>query len=290
MSKPKYATGQISINLVPLGMLAMKPDWSPRYDYGDMRTLGASIKEQGVIMPLLVSKDKDGVLNVVDGGRRFKALKNLQSKGMKFDDVPVVLVKPGESDADLMFRFIHAAAKPLLPYEEAGAYARIQEISQGEADIPFIAARTGRSQAYVKDRLSLLKAVPTIVSKLKKGEISLAAVQRIVKVADEDAEKQNELLDKEMEDKGSTKEDVQDQKEETYIKRVKLKRENLRRERPENRITLKAARAHLADIVDAYSDLIQARLPINSNNRYWKALQKELNKARALKGEGALKV
>ena len=46
-------------------------------------------------------------------------------------------------------------------------------------DIAVIAAKVGRSQAYVKERLSLLKAVPNVADKLKKGpaKSSLMKVQ-----------------------------------------------------------------------------------------------------------------
>ena len=291
MSKPKYSLGQITVNLVGLDMLVEKKGWCPRYDFGDMKTLTNSIREHGVIQPLFVHRNKEGLFEVLNGYRRLRALKNIKKSGKEAIEVPIVQTKQNDVEADWLLRCFAEAGKPYLPYEEAGIFSRLQEMSQGEFEISAIARSIGKSQAYVKDRLSLIKAVPTVVAMLKKGEVSLAAVQRIVKVADTDEDKQALLLEQEMKNKGATQEALEEHKKEEGIKRVRLRRDNIKEEnRGHNRLWLKMSKTLLADASDAYAELIQARLPINNNNKYWKRMQKVMGEIRNLKKEGVLKV
>lgn len=286
MTKPVYAEKQTALNHVKVEKLMEKPGWSPRYDYGNMKALKASILYSGVQVPLVVQRTTKGELHITDGHRRYRAVLSLADKG-KDILIPIILTDKNDTDTSLMIKFIATASCPLQPYEEAVAFSRLAEWGM---DVAGISSALGLTNSYVTDRMNLVMAVPSVVDQLKKGELPLATVQRIVKMSDGDNEKQDELLKKELADKGALKEEEEQVKEENKVKRIKLKRENLKNKRQEKRLTLKQAKVFLSDIVDSYSDMVQARMPLNKQNKHWKQLQNNIVQVRNLKKEGVLKI
>lgn len=286
MTKPVYAEKQTALNHVKAEKLMEKPDWSPRYDYGDMKGLKSSIESLGVQVPLIVQRTPKGELYIINGHRRYRAVLSLAEKG-KDILIPITLTDKEDTDTSLMIKFLATVTYSLQPYEEAVAFLKLMDWG---ATAKEVASSLGVTVAYVTDRLKLIQAVPSVIEQLKKGELPLATVQRIVTMAAGDKEKQEELLQKELVDKGALKDEQEQAKEEAQVNRVRLKRENIKNKREENRLTLKQAKSYLLDIVDSYSDMVQSRLPINKQNKHWKKMQNHIIQVRNLKKEGVLRL
>lgn len=136
---------------------AVEPNpYQPRKRFGEeeLEELAASVREKGVLTPLLVSKTEKGY-RLIAGERRWRAA---QRAGL--ERVPVVVREssPAESLELALIENIHR--KDLNPIEEATAFQRLMEdteITQEE-----LAKRLGKDRTTVTNTLRLLKLPRTI--------------------------------------------------------------------------------------------------------------------------------
>jgi len=128
-----------------------------------LSSLIESIKEAGIIQPLLVrtvSKDK---YELVAGFRRFNAAKYAGIKSIP------VLISDIDKEDRIEFQLIeNLQRKDLNPIDEALAYKDLGE-EYKPADIMVI---TGKSEYHIKKMLSLLNLAPEVKEMIKKGELS----------------------------------------------------------------------------------------------------------------------
>ena len=130
--------------------------FQPRKDFSPeaLRELADSIKERGIVQPLIV-RERDGHLELIAGERRWRAAQLL---GLA--DVPVIL-READDRAVLELALIENLQRENLnPIEEAQGYAQLIEqfqLKQEEA-----AAKVGKSRTVVANALRLLKLPPPI--------------------------------------------------------------------------------------------------------------------------------
>jgi ParB family transcriptional regulator, chromosome partitioning protein len=119
------------------------------FDKAALEELVASIREQGVIQPLVVRRLGDGY-ELIAGERRWRAA---QLAGLI--DVPVVIKDVSDAEAFEMALVENLQREDLNPIEEAEAYTRLLDehgYSQSE-----LASRIGRDRSTVSNSLRLLK-------------------------------------------------------------------------------------------------------------------------------------
>lgn len=124
--------------------------FQPRQDFpaAEMEEMVNSVKEKGIITPLLVSKKNSGY-QLIAGERRWRAA---QQAGL--ERVPVVVreVTPAESLELAIIENIHR--QDLNPIEEALAYKRLQEESGCTQDV--VAKTLGKDRSTITNMLRLL--------------------------------------------------------------------------------------------------------------------------------------
>lgn len=137
------------------------------FDEGKLRELAASVKEQGVLQPILVrptagSRNK---YEIVAGERRWRAAK---MAGLK--KIPAI-VKTLNDDVTLEVALIeNIQRQDLNPLEEALTYRRLlDEHGYTQASL---ATRLGKSRVYVANTLRLLALPESIRSMITDGQIS----------------------------------------------------------------------------------------------------------------------
>lgn len=166
--------------------------WNPRTDFSGEDDLTASIKERGVIKPLIVKKNAANKLELVDGERRLRATLRARAEGAEIVSIPVQVEKRGTSDADLFIDAILSnGGKPFTPTEEANAFKRL--LNWG-FEVKGIAKRTGRSESHVRNRLELSEASPEVKKAVDAGEITIGQAMEITKEAGGSVERQGEGL------------------------------------------------------------------------------------------------
>ena len=151
---------------IDIDLIAPNPE-QPRTNFApeQLRELADSIREHGVIQPLLVSLDEEGGYRVVAGERRLQAarLADLQA-------VPVVIREVADSELLELALVENIQRADLNPIEEAVAYRRLIDeygLTQEE-----VASRVGRSRASVANAMRLLQLEAEIRRSLVGGEIS----------------------------------------------------------------------------------------------------------------------
>ena len=152
--------------LIPLEKLKANPG-QPRkhFDETELAELAESIKQQGIIVPLLVQEDKDGNYIITAGERRFRAAK---LAGLK--KAPVIIRKYSDEKRMAVSLIENIQRANLNPIEEAAAYKKLMEmegLSQDE-----VATKVGKNRATVANALRLLKLPQAIQESLSKGELS----------------------------------------------------------------------------------------------------------------------
>jgi ParB/RepB/Spo0J family partition protein len=143
---------------VHLDRLVESP-WNPRkhFHQGKLEELAASIREHGVITPLLArpasSKDGEDTYELAAGHRRFRASR------LAGQDVVPVLVR---DLTDIQFLEVltieNLQRDDVHPLEEAQGYQEL--ITRGGYDAQRIADRVGKSIKYIYDRIKLLQLIP----------------------------------------------------------------------------------------------------------------------------------
>ena len=144
---------ELSPNLVDTHRISPNPR-QPRHAFNEsqIEELAASIKEKGVIQPLLVRRNGDGY-ELIAGERRLRA-----SIKAGIRQVPVSVLEANDTEALQIALIENIQRENLNPIDESLAYQRLQEefgLSQDE-----IATRVGKSRPAVANslRLALLPA------------------------------------------------------------------------------------------------------------------------------------
>jgi ParB family chromosome partitioning protein len=128
--------------------------------------LAESIKEKGIIQPLLVRKVGEG-FELIAGERRWRAA---QRAGLT--EVPVLIREAEEPTTRLELALIENIQRENLnPLEEAEAYQRLmQEFNLSQEEI---GRKVGKDRSTIANFLRLLKLPPWIQEKIAEGAISL---------------------------------------------------------------------------------------------------------------------
>jgi ParB family transcriptional regulator, chromosome partitioning protein len=166
----------------------------PRKSFDDARLaeLAASIKEKGVIQPLVVRKQDDHY-QIIAGERRWRAA---QKAGLK--EVPVVIQDVSEDWALEMALIENIQREDLNPIEEAEAYRNLMDsfdLSQEE-----VAKRVGRERSTVANMLRLLRLPGGVRKDVISGQLSMGHARALLALEqDEDIlEAREEVLKKQL--------------------------------------------------------------------------------------------
>jgi ParB family transcriptional regulator, chromosome partitioning protein len=136
-----------------------------KFDIEELENLAASIREHGVIQPLVVSPGKNGIYVLVAGERRLQASRKA---GLK--TVPVVIRHATDQQLLELALIENVQRADLNPIEEAEAYQHLaKEFRMSHENI---AARVGKSRVAVTNTMRLLDASAAVKQALVDGRIT----------------------------------------------------------------------------------------------------------------------
>jgi ParB family chromosome partitioning protein len=152
--------------LLDIDLIAPNPE-QPRthFEPEQLRELAESIKEHGIIQPLIVTRDDEGGYRLIAGERRLQA-----ARLAGLETVPVVVREAADSELLELALIENIQRADLNPVEEAMAYRRLIEeygLTQEE-----VARRVGKSRATIANALRLLQLEAEIRRSLVAGEIT----------------------------------------------------------------------------------------------------------------------
>jgi ParB family chromosome partitioning protein len=166
------------VQRVPLNKIrptAMQP--RKEFSAEALQELADSIREQGIVQPLIV-RERDGFFELIAGERRWRAAQLLQ-----LAEVPVI-TREADDRAVLELALIENLQRENLnALEEALGYAQLAE--QFQLTQEQIAVKVGKSRAAVANATRLLKLPAVIQSYLRESRISVGHAKVILGLADE---------------------------------------------------------------------------------------------------------
>ncbi|MEQ1940900.1 ParB/RepB/Spo0J family partition protein [Mesorhizobium sp. VNQ89] len=166
---------------VPIEFVSPNPK-NPRRSFAeaDLADLAQSIREHGIVQPVLVRRKADGKYEIIAGERRWRAA---QKAGLT--EIPV-LVRDVDDRTALELAIIENVQRAdLNPVEEALGYQQlIDEHSYTQADLGNV---IGKSRSHVANTLRLLKLPESIRHLLVNGSLSAGHARTLVTAEDPSA-------------------------------------------------------------------------------------------------------
>ncbi len=178
ISKAKYEKneGDLALNISDI-----KPNLhQPRSYFNDnsIKELADSIKEQGLLMPILVKKDKTRKNNkkflIIAGERRWRACKILKMK-----TINAIIIKNTSEKSDALAAIIeNVQREDLSVLEEAIAYDKL--IKNYKMKHEDIAKSTGKSRSYITNLLRILSLKEGVKKLLNEKKISFGHARALL--------------------------------------------------------------------------------------------------------------
>lgn len=162
----------------------IKPNpFQPREEFVQehIEELAQSIKEKGIIQPLLVRRKGD-YYELIAGERRLRACNSL---GLK--ELPVIVKDVDDRDSLEYALIENIQRENLSPIEEAHAYQHL--IDKFQVTQEKISETLGKARTTITNTLRLLKLPHEIQEELKKGRISFAHGRALLEIEDENMQR-----------------------------------------------------------------------------------------------------
>jgi ParB family chromosome partitioning protein len=160
----------------PIENLSANPR-NPRRSFteAELNELAASIKERGIIQPIVVRavKGSDDKFEIIAGERRWRAG---QRAGLH--DVPIAVIEATDAQA-LEFAIIENVQRAdLNPIEEAAGYlALMEEFNHSQDDVAQI---VGKSRSHVANLVRLLKLSEPVKQLVQSGQLSAGHARQLI--------------------------------------------------------------------------------------------------------------
>lgn len=182
---------------IPIEKIEVNP-YQPRKTFNEDKLfeLAQSIRENGLIQPIVVRKLSEDSYEIIAGERRYRALQLIGRT-----EAPAIVSEADDELSASLALVENIQREDLNPVEEAYAYKTIiqtEKITQSA-----LAKRLGKSQSAIANKIRLLDLSDSILSSLAKQEISERHARALIGVETEKAEA---ILDKVLNEKLNVKE------------------------------------------------------------------------------------
>jgi len=171
--------------VVELDIRQIEPDAAqPRKSFGDeaMEELAASIRQYGVIQPLIVQKIGDDRYQIIAGERRWRAAKKA---GLEM--IPAIVKDYAPEEVLAISLIENIQRENLNPVEEAKAYRRlIDEYSLKQDEV---AQRVGKSRTTITNSLRLLGLDDEVLSYLVSGELTTGHAKALLSLKNKEQQR-----------------------------------------------------------------------------------------------------
>ena len=206
---------------LPVELICANPDQPRRvFDDQELMELSDSIREFGIIQPIIVKKDSKGLYLLIAGERRLRAA---SLAGLK--KVPVIIREADEKESALLALVENVQRENLNYIEEAIAYRKLMDeygLTQTE-----IAKRMGKQQSTISNKIRLLTLPSDIQEVLAENHLTERHARALLKVTDDKLRKQllTRIVDHNLNVKQTDKliEDVLTKQEEDKRKKEKVR-------------------------------------------------------------------
>lgn len=143
---------------LPVAQLLESPT-NPRKRFSEetLKELAASFQSQGVLQPLVVRPTAEGNYEVIAGARRLRA-----ARLASLESVPVRVVALSDAAAIEAQVVENLQREEIHPLEEALGFRSLLDLHDCQYTAASIAAKAGKSEAYVLGRIKLTELIPRL--------------------------------------------------------------------------------------------------------------------------------
>ena len=175
----RKAVNEVKVVKVPIGQIFPNP-YQPRksFDEAALEELSASIAQYGVLQPLLVSPTEVGRYLLIAGERRLRA-----SRMAKLTEVPVIISDYTTQQIAEIALIENLQREDLHFLEEAEGYEQLME--QFHLTQEAMAARVGKKQSTIANKLRLLRLSPAVRKVLVDAGLSERHARALLKLEDD---------------------------------------------------------------------------------------------------------
>jgi len=176
---PSGSLEQNEKNITFVRLEDIKPNpYQPREDFDSqsLEELTQSIKEKGVIQPVLVRRRGD-FYELIAGERRFRAANLLNIK-----EIPAIIKDVGDGESLELSLIENIQRQALNPIEEARAFQYL--IDKFEVTQEQISEVIGKSRVSVANTLRLLKLPKEVQDEIRRGKISFSHGRALLEIED----------------------------------------------------------------------------------------------------------
>ena len=178
------AGGENVITILKLSMIDPKSDQPRKYfDKEALEELASSIKENGLLQPILVREYGEGRYQIIAGERRFRA-----SKLAEIDEIPAIILDRDDRKVAEISLIENIQREDLNPIEEALAFKTLADeygLTQEE-----LADKVGKSRSAIANSTRLLDLPQEVLEMVANGDISAGHGRTLLGVK----ERENMLL------------------------------------------------------------------------------------------------
>ncbi len=243
--QPQQLVEMIPVNKITAGI------YQPRrnFDQESIVDLAQSIKENGLIQPIILRKsDDDGHYEIIAGERRFRAIKFLA-----LDKISAIVKKVNNHEALEMALIENVQRSDLSFIEEAKGYKQLMdEFSYTQEQV---AKKTGKSRSHIANILRLLELPKSVQEMLDKKQLSMTHARSII------ASKNPELLANQIINQSLSVRAVEEILRDEKIEKIKT---NPVITRKESKIKFVNS-GELTDVENKLSELLDSQVKISFN-------------------------
>ena len=149
------------------------------FSYEAITALAESIRDHGMLQPILVRPMEDGSYRIVAGERRWRAARMLG-----LDEVPVNIKEMTDTEAAQLALIENLQRENLNPVEEAMGFKELIEKYGMTQDA--VAKTIGRSRSSVSNSMRILALPDRILNMVEDGELSLGHAKALLSFENED--------------------------------------------------------------------------------------------------------
>ena len=161
-----FPTKDSAFQLIPVSLISANAD-QPRKNFNPetIEELASSIREKGVLQPIIVKKKREGAFEIVCGERRFRA-----AALCGLTEVPAIIKDIADEDFLEWALIENIQREPLNPIEEAQAYQRLIDTTNETQEQ--ISGRLGKDRSTVANSIRLLKLPQSVRLVVAEGKLS----------------------------------------------------------------------------------------------------------------------
>jgi ParB/RepB/Spo0J family partition protein len=187
LSSSDQPTRSVGVRIIPVDRIEPNPQ-QPRLAFNEetLQELSASVKEHGILQPILVRPLAAGRYQLIAGERRWRA-----SKLAGLDTIPA-LIEDIDDDTALEIAIIeNLQREDISPLDEAAMYDRM--VHEHGYSIRKLADKLGKDKGYLENRLRLADAPTEVRELVSLRKDTLSHAYELMKV--EDPKKRKRLAD-----------------------------------------------------------------------------------------------